>query len=549
MQSRLAVIMVADVVGYSAMMAADEAVAIAAVKDINDNFLAPNAAENSGEIIKRMGDGWIVTFGSVPAAVRCAVATQDGLAAQPKVKLRIGAHIGEITEDEDDFYGTGVNIAARLQNEAPPGGVMVSQDLQRQLTGELGASFTDAGSFNLKNIPYPINGFQWRPVKKVATGDDLPTIIVEDFQFAPADDDTGFAAQELRDQLIVSLTKRSGIKLLNGRDDARKAPSYALKGRLRIANDVGRLNLTLAGSDDKTAVFSRNYEGDTADIFHFLDDLVGQATADLRFHTSVHDADRLDHLADDELSVSELRARAAKCIMSASIEKWEKANELLERAVALNPDDPIALVMRSARVWLAAAKYETLPAETVASLENDLNMAVAALPHTDIVFSARADFLTLAKRDPAAALRDAQRSLVINPNFPIGFQSLASAHMLAGKFDDAIAALERGIELGRDEPFVPVRCYFVAVCQYCEKRYDLAIAQLDRAIQLRHNIWAYHTLKAICHSAAGDEPAAKQAETVASKLPRVASIQALKPPLPDAFSDLIAQLTPENPNR
>ena len=177
MQSRLAVIMVADVVGYSAMMAADEAAAIKAVKNVNDNYLAPIAAKYSGEIIKRMGDGWIVRFGSVPAAVRCAIAVQDGLATQPKLNLRIGADFSDITEDDEDFYGAGVNIAARLQNEARPGGVMISQDLKRQLTGELGASFTDAGAFQLKNIPDPINGFQWPPAKNVRPdrADELPS--------------------------------------------------------------------------------------------------------------------------------------------------------------------------------------------------------------------------------------------------------------------------------------------------------------------------------------------------------------------------------------
>ncbi|WP_170789617.1 adenylate/guanylate cyclase domain-containing protein [Ruegeria lacuscaerulensis] len=159
MGSRLAVIIVADIVGYSGMMARDEKSGIATVKEINDAKLVPICDRHGGEILKRLGDGWIIAFGSIMAALECATEIQSKLAKQPMKKLRIGGHLGEITEDEDEFYGTGINLAARLEAEAPPGGIMISQDLFRQLSGSLAAQFESAGLLELKNIPDPVEGF------------------------------------------------------------------------------------------------------------------------------------------------------------------------------------------------------------------------------------------------------------------------------------------------------------------------------------------------------------------------------------------------------
>ncbi len=163
MPSRLAVLMVVDVVDYTRLMAEDETSAINAIQFLKDIYLEPKALEKGGEILKRMGDGWVIAFTSVPATVQCAIEVQNGLVGHPVIKLRIGAHIGEIVEDGTDFYGSGVNLAARLQTEAPPGGLMVSGDFHRQLTGELAHAFHDAGAFKLKNIAQPVSAFRWRP--------------------------------------------------------------------------------------------------------------------------------------------------------------------------------------------------------------------------------------------------------------------------------------------------------------------------------------------------------------------------------------------------
>ena len=274
MRSRLAVLIFADLVGYSRLMSDDEALAIGAIRELKEKHLEPRVIANGGEILKRMGDGWIIAFSSVTATMQAAMEVQRNLASHAVIKLRMGIHIGEIIEDDTDFYGAGVNLAQRLQTEAPPGGIMISQDLHRQLTGEVAKVFTDAGSFRLKNIALPVNGFQWRPQLERADAGSVPTIAIEPFACAPDNAETEAAVADLRDQLILRLSRRTGIRVLDEASSNANKSVYALRGRLRISDNRGRMNLSLVVRENGNMVWSQSYEGNTSDIFGFCDDLI-----------------------------------------------------------------------------------------------------------------------------------------------------------------------------------------------------------------------------------------------------------------------------------
>lgn len=384
MPSRLAVLMVVDVVDYSHLMAEDESSAIRTIQSLKQTYLEPNALEKGGEILKRMGDGWIIAFSSVPATVNCATGVQTRLAGHPVIKLRIGAHIGEIVQDDTDFYGAGVNLAARLQTEAPPGGLMVSEDFHRQLSGDMAKLFDDAGTFKLKNIALPVNAYQWRPQHNdKARTSDVPTIAVEPFEYAPDDMDTRAAAADLHDQLILRLSRRTGIRVLDEGTGQATESVYLLRGCLRIAGGRGRLNITLLLRDTAQTVLSQTYEGETSDIFAFCDKLIDQADIDLRLQINAFDGDRIANLPDEQLSISELRSRAASQFYLTTMESWEKFVELTERALRLNPSDPMANAMRAeGTVTLAAAKYEDINLEQRKAIEEGFNLAVEQSPLT-----------------------------------------------------------------------------------------------------------------------------------------------------------------------
>ena len=163
---RLAAILAADVVGYSRMMGADEAGTLAALRRIWDETFNPAVAERRGRIVKMMGDGALVEFGSVVDAVECAVAIQRAMGERnldrrAAVEFRIGINLGDIVIEGDDIFGDGVNVAARLEAQAPQGGILVSDVVHAQVSGKVGVKFIDAGEIELKNIDRPVRVWRW----------------------------------------------------------------------------------------------------------------------------------------------------------------------------------------------------------------------------------------------------------------------------------------------------------------------------------------------------------------------------------------------------
>ena len=170
MARRLAAILAADVVGYSRLMAADEAGTLAALKALRRDFIEPKIAEHHGRIVKLMGDGALVEFASVVDAVRCAVELQKGMAERApdmpqdrQIRFRIGINLGDIIIEDDDIHGDGVNVAARLEALAEPGGICVSRTVRNHVQDKLAIAFEDLGERTLKNIPRPVHVFRVVP--------------------------------------------------------------------------------------------------------------------------------------------------------------------------------------------------------------------------------------------------------------------------------------------------------------------------------------------------------------------------------------------------
>ncbi len=163
MERRLAAILATDVVGYSRLMELDEVGTLVALKTHREELVDPVIAEHHGRIVKLMGDGTLVEFASIVDAVACAVAIQGGMAerndgtlADRRIELRIGVHLGDIIVEGEDIYGEGVNIAARLEGLADPGGICLSADAYRQVHGKVEVDFEDLGERKVKNLAEPL---------------------------------------------------------------------------------------------------------------------------------------------------------------------------------------------------------------------------------------------------------------------------------------------------------------------------------------------------------------------------------------------------------
>lgn len=161
MQRRLAAILAADVVGYSKLMGEDQVGTLEALRELRKELFEPAVANHNGAVIKSMGDGWIVEFASVSDAVNCAKLVQTELADHAIIKLRMGIHTGEVVREDDDLFGEGINIAARLEVLTTPGDILISDNALQSLDGKAAAQFTDFGAHQLKNIARPVTVWCW----------------------------------------------------------------------------------------------------------------------------------------------------------------------------------------------------------------------------------------------------------------------------------------------------------------------------------------------------------------------------------------------------
>ena len=235
--------MFADIVGYSAMMEADQEGAVAHVRALRNTHLEPFVQQHEGRVLKRLGDGWILSFASLSACLDCAIEIQTQVSHVDGVQLRIGCHFGDIVEDEEDVYGSGVNIAQRIQAEAPPGGVMISEDMMRQLSGHRADAMKEAGIFRLKNIAQPVRLYQWRIAQTADQAvDDMTSIAIATMEYAPIDPETAALAEDLRDQLFNRMSRRVGVVVYDATHDSGKSATYDLRSRLRVSGGRGRLS-------------------------------------------------------------------------------------------------------------------------------------------------------------------------------------------------------------------------------------------------------------------------------------------------------------------
>ena len=249
---RLAAILAADVVGYSRLMAADEAGTLAALKRHREAIFDPAVAAHNGRIVKLIGDGTIVEFGSVVDAVKCALSVQrsgamtsDKSASQPVIVLQIGINLGDVIIEGDDVYGDGVNIAARLEPLAEPGGICVSSIVNESVGNRIDVRFQDAGDISVKNIDRSIRVWKWHPsatthnaaqskVAKARPNAATASIAVLPFTNLSGDPEQEYFSGGISEDIITDLSKIAGLTVI-----ARNS-SFTFKERSVDVRAVGR---------------------------------------------------------------------------------------------------------------------------------------------------------------------------------------------------------------------------------------------------------------------------------------------------------------------
>ncbi|TMJ34962.1 MAG: guanylyl cyclase [Alphaproteobacteria bacterium] len=310
-QRRLAAILAADVVGYSRLIGADEAGTLAALRDLWATRFNPAVAEHRGRIVKMMGDGALVEFPSAVDAVDCAIAIQRAMtdynssrSGRQPIELRIGVNSGDIVIDGDDIFGDGVNVAARLEGQAPKTGILVSDVVYAQIRGKISAVFVDAGELALKNIEMPVRAWRWDgevpPVEssaKAPTGsDDMPSIAVLPFTNMSGDPEQEYFSDGITEDIITDLSKIAGLMVVarnssfaykNKSPDVRTVGRElgvmsVLEGSIRRAGSRVRITAQLIDATTGGHLWAERYDRDLTDIFALQDEVTQRIIEALR---------------------------------------------------------------------------------------------------------------------------------------------------------------------------------------------------------------------------------------------------------------------------
>ncbi|MEM7546821.1 MAG: adenylate/guanylate cyclase domain-containing protein [Pseudomonadota bacterium] len=337
MHRNLTAVLAADVVGYSQLMGADAESTLVALRRLRREVFGPAVAAKRGRVIKSLGDGWIVAFNAVADAVECAMQVQDQTKFAGDMKLRIGVHLGDIVEEDDDVYGSGINIAVRLQNLAEPGALAISGPTRDLLDGARRHAFDDAGPRVLKNINEPIR--TWVRGGDIAgcaaelAEPGFPQLTIQPVK-GLGGPDVEAVAEALTGDLAAYADATRWLEARLG--SAPVAGTYHLACSLRFNAGRARLEATLTGPA-RTRVATEKFDGRTDDIFAFQDEVAIRLASQALRWIIARENTKIDDLPDDALTAENwaMRGLAADGL---SDETYARILDCISQAMELRPN-------------------------------------------------------------------------------------------------------------------------------------------------------------------------------------------------------------------
>jgi adenylate cyclase len=477
-ERRLAAILAGDVAGYSRLMGTDEEGTLARLNAHRREFLEPSIAAHRGRIVKRTGDGILIEFVSAVDAVRCAIEQQLGMAqrnadvpADKRIELRMGIHVGDIMIEEGDIFGDGVNIAARLESIAQPGGICISDDTYRQIRGKLDVSFQDSGEQELKNIARPVRVYQLRPDSATSAGKtsagglalpDKPSVAVLAFQNLSGDPEQEFFADGIAEEIITALSKahwlfviaRNSSFTYKGKSvDVRQVGRelgvrYVLEGSVRKAGNRVRIAAQLIDAAGGHQVWADRYDRALEDIFAVQDEITHNIIGAIAPGIVATEIQRLQRKDATELGHWERVMRAHWHVRRLTGEDCREAVRLIEEVLRSDPNNALALADLAFN-WHFAGIFGWMDEPLLAAIEKSGDAALRAVAADDqdaIAHTALGIYELFANRHDDA-LKRLKRAIELDPNSSFARGYLGVVLSFAGEPESSIEALEEAKRL------------------------------------------------------------------------------------------------------
>ena len=473
-QRRLAAIVSADVAGYSRLMGHDESGTLAALKAVRREVVDPRITAHGGRIVKTTGDGLLLEFPSVVDAMRCVVEVQMAMAARGgDIVFRIGVNLGDIIVDGDDIFGDGVNIAARLQEIAAPGGVCVSSRVHDDMRDRLDIVFEDGGARTLKNIARQVQVWRWSPegpapiTAPALALPDRPSIAVLPFQNMSGDPEQDYFADGMVEDIITALSRfrslfviaRNSSFTYKGRAADIKQVGrelgvrYVLEGSVRRAGGKVRITGQLIESATGTHLWADRFDGSLEDVFELQDRVTSSVVGAIAPRLDRAEIERAKRKPVESLDAYDCFLRGMGKVYELGPDTWDEAYRLFCRAIELDPNfaPPYALIAR----YHSVRKNTGRAVDTAAEETEVRRLAtrVAAVGHDDafsLCWAGHALLFVCGDLDRGGAMID--QALTLNPNLADCWRARGSVSMYRGNHETAVAELSQALRLSPVAP-------------------------------------------------------------------------------------------------
>jgi TolB-like protein/class 3 adenylate cyclase/tetratricopeptide (TPR) repeat protein len=509
---KLAAILVADIVGYSRLARADEEGTLARLRALWSDLLDPAIAARRGRVVKRTGDGAIAAFPSVVDAARAAIEIQgamarrdEGVAGDRRLALRIGVHLGDVVEEADgDLMGDGVNVAARLESVARPGGISLSEDAWRQVKGRIDVEAEDLGPVRLKNIADPIRVFALAAGGEPGPAAPAPapeivaprlSIVVLPFLNLGGGPEQDNFVDGITESLTSDLSRISGAFVIarntaftyKGRAaDVKQIGRdlnvrYVLEGSVQRGGARMRVSVQLIDAGTGSHLWSERFDKPVADLFDMQDEIVSRLANRLGQELAVAEARRAQGAANPD-SMDHYFIGLGLYHQS-GIEFLHEARANFDRALELDPANVDALVRRAwVEVTLAAAWFPDDRAKRLDRAEADLRRALQLQPGSAAAHAGLGVLYINSNRVPLG-LVECERALAIDRNLATAHGWIGMGKYYIGQGEETEAHIQEALRISPRDAYACAWMVFAAFARLGSGRNEEAAAWASRAIE------------------------------------------------------------------
>jgi adenylate cyclase len=563
-QRRLAAILAADVAGFSALMERDEEGTYSRIGSLRREIIEPSLSEHQGRLIKTTGDGFLAEFASPIAALRCALAIQSSLTNDPDaLRLRIGLNLGDvIIEQGGDVYGEGVNIAARLESLADPGGILISGKIHSEVEGKVTVDFEDRGEQQVKNITRPVRIYAVRSATASIQSasaifgidtmrplalPDKPSIAVLPFQNMSGDPEQEYFADGMVEDITTALSRikwlfviaRNSSFTYKGKSvDIKQVGRelgvrYVLEGSVRKASDRVRITGQLIDAGTGAHLWADRFDGALNDIFDLQDKVTESVVGAISPKLQQSEFDRSNRKQTSNLSAYDYYLRGLSKLHTSKREAFVEAKSLFHKAVELDPE--YALAYATAAFWYCLLISFGWSEDRAREVKDAISVARKALEldKSDALVLAQAGY-TLAY--VAGELEESadflKQATLEDPNYALAWSVRGIVNVFLGNYEDAIAYLQRSVRLNPFDPWIFGAHNGLAYANLFLQRFDQAVDWAEKSVRQNPSYLGGRRALLACYAISGRIEAAKTVWEAARQMDptqRISDIRARYP--------------------